>query len=616
MPGRRDGLQPTRGVDEVAGDHALVRGTERHGRFAGQHAGPRLDPRPEGADRVDEFKPGSDGSLGVVLVGGRRAPDRHHGIADELLDRPAVAGDDVMRQIEVPTQQLAGVLGVPSFRKGREPDEIGEQDADDASFGDRRRGGARCGAADGQVGGRRAGQLRAAFATELGACRDRSAARGAADREGLTALDAELAAGLIDRAAVWTGQRALHASDVGLERSASALRLSTRLPAPRGLEHADGVQRQHLTRLAPAPVDDVGRRGHATTGLPPGVRGGEAAVGQRLRLEEVEPVGGSRVGEQARVDREQDSQTGQDVVVPICRPVQSGHAGMDLPPPVQGTEEPMVEEELGRPTRGSERLAVSRCIVICGQPDGGRPAFVERRPIARRSPVAVPTAIGPLPLEELGDEALRAHVLRIPEAAGGVDRIALHRRVCSVEPIDPGDRLEVPRVRDPGQLAVDGGVERGADIGGVGGQGKVGQGDQPPVQPGPLAVWADRGIREVEQRRDDRTLSDLGTVSPDRRMPLRSTHQPGPRAVADGWLVGRDQPVRNAVQVGPTHGLAIIEWTPAVAMDGRRPMARPSPSPTMQPAVRRPRPWPTAARSARRTTGSATSRPRPAHCRA
>ena len=91
----RDGLEPARGVDEVTRDHALVRGSERHGCFAGQHACPRLDPGSEGADRVDELEPGSDGSLGIVLVGRRRAPDGHHGIADELLDRAAVASDDI-----------------------------------------------------------------------------------------------------------------------------------------------------------------------------------------------------------------------------------------------------------------------------------------------------------------------------------------------------------------------------------------------------------------------------------------------------------------------------------------------------------------------------------------
>ena len=95
-PGGSDRLESRGGVDEVAGDHALVRRADRHGRLAGQDAGAGLDasdPRP--ADGVDELEAGADGPLGVVLAGGRRAPDRHDRVADELLDGAAVAADDV-----------------------------------------------------------------------------------------------------------------------------------------------------------------------------------------------------------------------------------------------------------------------------------------------------------------------------------------------------------------------------------------------------------------------------------------------------------------------------------------------------------------------------------------
>ena len=46
---------------------------------------------PEAADRVDELERGPDGPLGVVLARGRRAPDGHDRVADELLDGAAVA---------------------------------------------------------------------------------------------------------------------------------------------------------------------------------------------------------------------------------------------------------------------------------------------------------------------------------------------------------------------------------------------------------------------------------------------------------------------------------------------------------------------------------------------
>ena len=97
--GRRDRLQAARGVDEVAGDHALVR-RRRCVTAASPVRTPAraLDRRAQAADRVDQLEGGPDGPLGVVLVGGRRAPDGHHRVADELLDRAAVALDDLARQ--------------------------------------------------------------------------------------------------------------------------------------------------------------------------------------------------------------------------------------------------------------------------------------------------------------------------------------------------------------------------------------------------------------------------------------------------------------------------------------------------------------------------------------
>jgi hypothetical protein len=114
--GRGDRLEPGGGVDEVAGDHALVRGADRHCRLAGQDAGARLDRRSQGPDRVHQLQPRPDGPLCVVLPGGRGAPDGHHGIPDELLDDTAVALDDVAGDVEVARQELAGLLRVPQRR--------------------------------------------------------------------------------------------------------------------------------------------------------------------------------------------------------------------------------------------------------------------------------------------------------------------------------------------------------------------------------------------------------------------------------------------------------------------------------------------------------------------
>ena len=111
------GLDAGGGVDEVAGDHALVGGAEGDGCFAGEHAGAGLEGGVEGGDRVDEVEGGADGALGVVLGGGGSAPDGHHGVADELLDGAAVALDDRAAGVEVAGQELAGVLGVAALAR-------------------------------------------------------------------------------------------------------------------------------------------------------------------------------------------------------------------------------------------------------------------------------------------------------------------------------------------------------------------------------------------------------------------------------------------------------------------------------------------------------------------
>ena len=94
--------------------------------------GPRL------LDGVDEVEAGPDGTLGVVLAGGRGAPDGHHRIADELLDGAAVAADHVRGELEVAGQGLADLLGVALLGERGESDEVGEEDGDEAPLGEGR----------------------------------------------------------------------------------------------------------------------------------------------------------------------------------------------------------------------------------------------------------------------------------------------------------------------------------------------------------------------------------------------------------------------------------------------------------------------------------------------
>ena len=113
----RERLDPRGGVDEVAGDHPLALGAERHRGLAGEDSGARAqlgqpDLVPERRHRCDQVECGANGALGVVLGRGRRPPDGHHRVADELLDRAAVQLDQPAAGVEVAREELAHVLRV------------------------------------------------------------------------------------------------------------------------------------------------------------------------------------------------------------------------------------------------------------------------------------------------------------------------------------------------------------------------------------------------------------------------------------------------------------------------------------------------------------------------
>ena len=103
-------------------------------------AGPRLERTlPAGVvdahDGLDEVERCPDGALGIVLARDRRAPDRHHGVPDELLDGPAVALDHRSGLREVATLERLDGLRIDRFGGRGEADEVGEQDGHQSPFG-------------------------------------------------------------------------------------------------------------------------------------------------------------------------------------------------------------------------------------------------------------------------------------------------------------------------------------------------------------------------------------------------------------------------------------------------------------------------------------------------
>ena len=137
----RDRLETSGRVDDVAGDHALALSADGDRGLAGNDAGSELDAARdvdlEAPNGVDEVEGGPDGALGVVLAGCRCAPDCHDRVADELLDRAAVAVHDLAGGLVVARQDLAGVFGVSRLGHLRGVDEVREQDRDETSFGGR-----------------------------------------------------------------------------------------------------------------------------------------------------------------------------------------------------------------------------------------------------------------------------------------------------------------------------------------------------------------------------------------------------------------------------------------------------------------------------------------------
>ena len=167
LAGLRGGLDARCGVDEVAGDHSLALGSERDGGLSCEDPGSRAetvraDLVPERRHGGSQIEPGTHRPLGVVLARDRRSPDGHDGVADELLDCPAVALDDRPRRLEVAREQLAHVFRVAVLRHRREADEVREEDGDEAAF---RSGGGLLSSGRCRCGRRR--ERRAAFPAEL-----------------------------------------------------------------------------------------------------------------------------------------------------------------------------------------------------------------------------------------------------------------------------------------------------------------------------------------------------------------------------------------------------------------------------------------------------------------
>ena len=73
---------------------------------------------------------GEDGAVGIVVAGDRRAPEGDDGVADELVDRPAMAEHDLAQHVEIAVEQAGELLRADRVAELGEAFEIGEERVD------------------------------------------------------------------------------------------------------------------------------------------------------------------------------------------------------------------------------------------------------------------------------------------------------------------------------------------------------------------------------------------------------------------------------------------------------------------------------------------------------
>ena len=133
----RGGLLQARGdVDRVAGDERLALGriachdltAVDAGADRDLHAPAALEVAVEAPQLLLQLERRPHRPPGVVLERGRHSEHGHHGVADELLDGPAVALDDRRGGLEVAQHHLPDGLGLEALAQGRRAGDVREQD--------------------------------------------------------------------------------------------------------------------------------------------------------------------------------------------------------------------------------------------------------------------------------------------------------------------------------------------------------------------------------------------------------------------------------------------------------------------------------------------------------
>ena len=132
---RRRALQAGGGVDDIARGHPLAGarlGVEPYEHLARRNSDAELEVVLE--RELPDRERGADGALGIVLVRDGSTEQRHHRVADELLDRAAVALELGAQASVIRAEERLDVLRVHRLGARREADEVAEEDRDDLAL--------------------------------------------------------------------------------------------------------------------------------------------------------------------------------------------------------------------------------------------------------------------------------------------------------------------------------------------------------------------------------------------------------------------------------------------------------------------------------------------------
>ena len=139
-PGGAMACSRARGVHDVSHRRVVAAGQRADEHLAGVDADAHLDARPvlplagEVAQRALHAQAGTHGSLGVVLVGHRRAEQGDDAVAEQLVDSAPELLDVGDETLEAGLDQALDLLRVAVLGQRRVADEIGKEDGDDAPF--------------------------------------------------------------------------------------------------------------------------------------------------------------------------------------------------------------------------------------------------------------------------------------------------------------------------------------------------------------------------------------------------------------------------------------------------------------------------------------------------